>query len=339
MDFREHVPLAPCTTLRVGGPARWFAEAETERDIQEALRFVRENQLRLFVLGGGSNLLASDAGFDGLVLRVALRGVQRNGETLRAAAGEDWDGLVQNAVESGLAGIECLSGIPGTVGGTPVQNVGAYGQEVSTTIAEVEAVDVATGQRVVFANCECGFGYRRSRFNREDAGRYILTSVNYRLPEGAPPQLLYPELRTALQDFATPSLQQVRDAVRELRRGKGMLLVEGDVDCRSAGSFFKNPMVSKETADALEAAVGGPMPRFADVSGDVKLSAAWLIERAGFAKGFALGNAGISSRHTLALVNKGGATSADLLALRDLIASTVKERFGIELQQEPVLLA
>jgi UDP-N-acetylmuramate dehydrogenase len=339
MEFLEHVPLAPYTTLGIGGPARWFAEAETDQDVLEALRYSREHNLPVFVLGGGSNLLVADAGFHGLVLRIALRGVERSGDVLRAAAGADWDSLVQRAVQDGLAGIECLSGIPGTVGGTPVQNVGAYGQEVATTIVEVNAVDAATGKLVTIAGCDCGLGYRRSRFNREDQGRYIVTAVSYKLQPDGSPLVVYPELQRALAGMASPTLAHVRDAVCQLRRSKGMLLVEGDPDCRSAGSFFKNPVVPAGQAESLTAQLGEQLPRFADASGGVKLSAAWLISRAGFDKGFTLGNAAISSKHTLALVNRGGATAGDMVALRDLIAGEVLRQFGIQLQQEPVLLA
>jgi len=336
VEFREHVPLAPYTTLRVGGPARWFAEAASEEDILEALRFARDKSLPLFVLGGGSNLLVADAGFDGLVLRIALRGVERDGDTLHAAAGEDWDALVLRSLKEGLAGIECLSGIPGTVGGTPVQNVGAYGQEVSSTVVEVAAIEIATGQRGTFPGAECGFTYRTSRFNLQDAGRYILTRVSYKLKPDTEGQVSYPEVQRTLAEIAKPTLADVREAVLQLRRGKGMVLVEGDPDSRSAGSFFKNPIVTEQQAEAIAAEVDASMPRFAGPSGGIKLSAAWLIEHAGFCKGMALGNAAISSKHTLALVNRGSATSAEILQLRDRIAGAVQTKFGITLQQEPV---
>jgi UDP-N-acetylmuramate dehydrogenase len=337
MEFRENVLLAGYTTLGVGGPARWFAEAKDERDVQEALRFARDGQLRVFVLGGGSNVLARDEGFDGLVLRIAIRGVERNGSTLVAGAGENWDGLVQFAVDENLAGIECLSGIPGTVGGTPVQNVGAYGQEVSSTLEQVTAIEISTGQRVSFRAHDCGFAYRSSRFNSEDAGQYIITEVSYKLRPGGAPEVLHAELKHMLAGTEHPGLLQVREAVLELRRRKGMVLEEANPELQSAGSFFKNPIVSVLIADAVETKAGAGMPRFADANG-VKLSAAWLIARAGFVRGFALGGAGISTRHTLALVNRGNATAAELRALRDLIAGEVKRQFGVELQQEPVEL-
>jgi UDP-N-acetylmuramate dehydrogenase len=337
MNFRENVPLSTCTTLGVGGPARWFADATSELEIRQALTFAKEKKLRVFILGGGSNVLARDQGFDGVVLHIALRGVERDGIFLHASAGESWDALVQFAVDENLAGIECLSGIPGTVGATPVQNVGAYGQEVSATIDRVDAIAMETGERVSFAGDACGFAYRMSRFNLEDAGQYILTKVSYKLHPGGAPQLLHAELKHALLEVEKPTLRQVREAVLALRRRKGMVLIEGDPECRTAGSFFKNPIVSQAIADALEEKLGSGMPRFADPSG-VKLSAAWLIGRAGFVRGFALGGAAISTRHTLALVNRGNATAAELLALRDRIAGQVLRQFGIELQQEPVVL-
>jgi len=341
MQFHEQVPLAPYTTLGVGGPARWFAEAGSEDDVRQGLEFARERRLPVFVLGGGSNLLVADAGFSGLVLRVALRGVEQEGDVLHAAAGEDWDGLVARAVAANLAGLECLSGIPGTVGGTPVQNVGAYGQEVANTVADVRAIETSTGKPATFSSQECGFSYRRSRFNGPDAGKYILTNVSYKLRSGGSPELKYAELHRSMAEFTDPTLQQVRDTVRRIRQSKGMLLVQGDPDCHSAGSFFKNPVVDETVAARVagKAAETSPsMPRYPDGDGRIKLSAAWLIEQAGIAKGFTMGHAGISSRHTLALINRGGATTAEIIALRDYIRAKVETRFGVPLEQEPVSL-
>jgi UDP-N-acetylmuramate dehydrogenase len=341
MVFKEQVPLAAYTTLGVGGPARWFAEAASEEDIREALEFALQRGLQMFILGGGSNLLVQDAGYPGLVLRIVLRGIDHDGEMFHAAAGEDWDGFVAQAVAANFAGVECLSGIPGTIGGTPVQNVGAYGQDVAETVVEVRAMEAATQKLVVLSREECGFGYRRSRFNREDSGKFILTRVSYRLRNDGAPTLKYPELQRNLSGISSPTLTRVREAVRAIRHSKGMLLVPGDPDCRSAGSFFKNPVVDEQTAQniAVKAGSGGVMmPRFPESAGRVKLSAAWLIEQAGFAKGYNQGRAGISSKHTLALVNRGGATAADLICLRNYIAAAVELRFGVMLEQEPVLL-
>ncbi len=346
MIVREQVPLAPLTTLGVGGPARYFVEADNEVDAREALRLAASRGLPMFVLGGGSNLVVADAGFDGLVLKIALRGVEALAEgaetVFRAAAGEDWDALVARSVEAECAGIECLSGIPGTVGGTPVQNVGAYGQEVAETVREVEALDRQSLQVTTFRNEECGFGYRCSRFNSTDRDRYIILRVTFGLRKGGAPTVRYAEVQNKFADGpARPSLLQVRDAVREIRRRKSMLLVPGDDDARSAGSFFKNPVVAMREFEVLESRLhsrGLEMPSYPAGEGMRKLSAAWLVEHAGFAKGHALGAAAISRRHALAIVNRGGATAAEIVALKDEIQARVMSEFGIPLQPEPVFL-
>ena len=346
MQMMENRLLAPFTTFGIGGPARWFVEAASEDEIAEAAAWAGERGVELFVLGGGSNLLVSDAGFDGLVLKVGLKGMELRGELFCAGAGEDWDSFVQQCVEVGYAGLECLAGIPGTVGGTPVQNVGAYGQEVASAIERVRAFDLATHTYQEFAAEECGFGYRRSRFNSADRGRFIVTRVDYRLTDGGAPTLRYADLQKALEEgreegqqpSAAPSLAEVAAAVRRVRQSKGMLLVEGDPDCRSAGSFFKNPVVSEEQMQQISQASPKAPPRFPAGPGQVKLPAAWLIEQAGFSKGFALGAAGISSRHTLALINRGGATAEEICALASRIADAVEARFGIRLEMEPVMV-
>ena len=353
MLVEENKPLAPFTTFGIGGPARWFVEAASEDDVMEAAAWARERGLALFVLGGGSNLLVSDDGFLGLVLRVGLRGVaadavERAGQKIYSvAAGEDWDGFVERAVRDRCAGMECLAGIPGTAGGTPVQNVGAYGQEVASVIERVRAFDREEHAYVEFSAAECGFAYRRSRFNTEDRGRYIVTRVDYRLTPGGAPTLRYADLQRALAESgtagATPSLAEVAVAVRRVRLSKGMLLVEGDPDCRSAGSFFKNPVVSEDEVRRVAECCAKEPPRFPAGVGpgnlaQVKLPAAWLIEQAGFTKGYALGAAGVSSRHTLALINRGGATAREILELAGQIAAAVEVRFGIELEMEPVMV-
>jgi UDP-N-acetylmuramate dehydrogenase len=343
--IEENKPLAPFTTLGIGGAARWFVEATRENEVAEAAAWARSRSLELFVLGGGSNLVVSDHGFNGLVLRVGLRAItfDRTERIWRLAAGEDWDGFVQRSVDENCAGIECLAGIPGTVGGTPVQNVGAYGQEVASTIDQVRAFDLRDQAWVEFTAAECGFAYRRSRFNTVDRGRYVVTRVDYRLTPGGAPTLRYADVQRALGTKAEPSLAEVAEAVRRIRQSKGMLLVEGDPDCRSVGSFFKNPVVKKEQAERIGEMCGEELPRFSAGSGTgdkemVKIPAAWLIERAGFAKGYALGPAGISSRHTLALINRGGGTAQEILALAEAIKTAVQARFGIELEREPVLV-
>jgi UDP-N-acetylmuramate dehydrogenase len=347
MQFLEEVPLAPYTTFQIGGPARWFAEALSEDDIAAGIAFATERKLPLFILGGGSNLLVSDSGFSGLVLRIALRGIrsteERGRSIISAAAGEDWDGLVAYAVAAGLAGVECLSGIPGTVGGTPVQNVGAYGQEVSQTIVTVRAFDRKTLQFVDLAASDCGFSYRRSIFNSSQRDRYVVSRVHYALHKDAPASFVYADVARyfAARDVTAPTLVEVREAVRSIRAQKGMLLMTGDADCRSAGSFFKNPVVPASVVDSLAQDLGvdkQSIPAYPAPQGEVKLSAAWLIERAGFAKGYALGKAGISSRHTLALINRGGASASEVTALRDQVIAAVASRFAVRLEPEPVWL-
>jgi UDP-N-acetylmuramate dehydrogenase len=352
--MQENVSLAPLTTLRIGGPARFLAHIDTEAALLEAVAFARSRNLPLFVLGGGSNLLVADTGFDGLVLHIALTGppsittpIVTTPTTIdyTVPAGNDWNAFVLSVCEQGIAGIECLAGIPGLVGGTPVQNVGAYGQEVADTITHVRALDLQSPEAPAFVTltaADCAFSYRRSRFNSTDRGRYIVTTVTFRLSPTAAPNLTYADLQ---KHFATtptpPTALDVYHAVREIRSRKGMLLVEGDPDCRSAGSFFKNPIVPTERLSTIATALSlepTAIPHWPASDGRIKLPAAWLLERAGFHKGFALGEAGISSRHTLALINRGSATHADIAALRDLIQQTIHDRFGIALEQEPVLL-
>ncbi len=257
----------------------------------------------------------------------------------RVAAGEEWDRFVQRSVDEKCAGVECLAGIPGTVGGTPVQNVGAYGQEVSSVIERVRAIDLQRGLGVELEAVECEFGYRRSRFNSEDRGRYIVTRVDYRLKRGGAPTMRYVDLQRAFAGDSQPSLADVAAAVRLIRQGKGMLLVEGDPNRHSAGSFFKNPVVTTEQFKEISSAAWNEPPRFpAGAEGMVKVPAAWLIEQAGFAKGYEMGAAGVSPRHTLALINRGGASAADILALAERIQDGVESLFGIRLEREPVLL-
>ena len=350
LEFLEFVSLAPYTTLQIGGPARFFCEVTSEAEVQEAVSFALHRGLPLFVLGGGSNLLVSDAGFDGLVMRVGVPVAERERREadsilLEAGAGENWDDVVLYAVDRGYAGIECLAGIPGNVGGTPVQNVGAYGQEVAETIAQVRAYDLEARRFVDLGHAACRFGYRRSLFNTEARGRYIVTAVTYKLrPEGEP-ALRYADVTryfaAQIEAGEKPTLRQVYDAVRSIREQKGMLVGQGGADGRSAGSFFKNPVVSSALISqvAVGAGCGGDeVPRYAAGDGMVKLPAAWLVERAGFHKGFAMGRVAISSRHTLALVNLGGATAAELIGLRDAVVEGVENKFGVHLEQEPVQL-
>ncbi|MGA8088140.1 MAG: UDP-N-acetylmuramate dehydrogenase [Terracidiphilus sp.] len=348
MRIEENKQLAPLTTLGIGGSARWFVSAESEADIPEAAAWARDAGVPLFVLGGGSNLLVADAGFHGLVLHMALKGIRiqegvasSNERVYQVAAGEEWDHFVQRTVDDDCAGLECLAGIPGTVGGTPVQNVGAYGQEVSSVIDRVRAFDLHEHIFEEFSATDCAFAYRHSRFNTTERGRYAVTSVQYCLKEHGHATLKYIDLQRAFATNSMPTLREVAEAVRGIRRSKGMLIDDGDSDCHSAGSFFKNPIVSAERVGEVTSAAGVEPPHFPAGPGNdgcVKLPAAWLIENAGFTKGYALGSAGISSKHTLALVNRGGATAAEMLLLADKIRDAVEGKFGIQLQMEPVML-
>ena len=345
MIVREQVPLAPLTTLGVGGPARYFVEATTEADVREALGFALDRDLPLFILGGGSNVVVSDSGFLGLALKISLRGIESHNHgkfrLYRVAAGEDWDGFVARAVEEGCAGIECLSGIPGTVGGTPVQNVGAYGQEVAETIVEVKTINRYTLQSRPFNPMECAFGYRTSWFNSSGPQRHVILGVEFLLRRDGTPTLRYADLQKVFGGEAKPSLRQVREAVLAIRRSKSMVIDAGDENSRSAGSFFKNPVLAPNEYQELGERMrsrGLVMPSYPAGHGWRKLSAAWLVEQAGFHKGYARGAVGISTRHSLAIVNRGGATAAAVVALKDEIQSRVLAEFGIELAPEPVFL-
>ena len=348
-----NVPCAQFTTLKIGGPARFFVRAGTEDEVRKAFDFAGERDLPVFILGGGSNVLIADAGFDGLVLQIAIGSSEfrvssselgmdlnsepgiRNSELVTAGAGEDWDTFVEHCVADDLAGIECLSGIPGFVGGTPVQNVGAYGQEVSETIVSVRCFDRHAKEIVTLANADCGFSYRRSIFNSSERDRFVVLSVTFALVKGGMPKVSYKDL---LEQFGErqPSLREVRDTVLRIRRSKSMVIDEGDPNSQSAGSFFKNPIISRGYLGELRSKYERiPFFEFGEA---VKIPAAWLIENAGFQKGFALGNAGISSNHTLAIINRGGASAAEILLLKAEIQQAVEAKFGISLRPEPVFV-
>lgn len=340
---REHVPLQPFSTLGVGGAARWFVTAERIDDVIAAHAWCQDRRVPMFVLGGGSNLVIADTGIDGLVLHIALRGVnisERSGETIIAAgAGEPWDGLVQTAVARGLAGVECLSGIPGTVGGTPIQNVGAYGQDVSETIELVNVYDTLQKRPHALASRECGFSYRMSRFKGGDAGRFVVCGVTFRLRPG-PPTSSYADVTAHLKrlNLTSPTLSDVRAAVLDIRRRKGMVVDAADPDTRSVGSFFMNPVVREDTRERIRSMTGSDVPGFAVEGSRVKIPAAWLIERAGFNKGYGEGAVGISTKHPLAIVNRGGASARDIVRFAATIKRRVGERFGVWLRPEPVFV-
>ena len=347
LAVRRDVALAPYTTFELGGAAQFFCEAHNEDELREALDFARARSLPVAVLGGGSNLVVSDSGFSGLIVRLALRSIAAHAgndrTTLVVAAGEPWDALVARTVADDLAGLECLAGIPGLAGATPIQNVGAYGQEVGETITKVRSLDRATGEVRERSAAECRFRYRSSIFKDEALDREIVTAVTFALTPGGAPSVRYPELAKALHDAsAGASLAAVRDTVLRLRRSKSMVLDPADDNRRSAGSFFTNPIVSDVQADDVAAraralGIDAPMPRFPS-EGQAKLAAGWLIERAGFTKGTRRGPVGLSSRHALALVHHGGGTTAALLDFAREIVAGVEARFGVRLHPEPVFL-
>lgn len=337
MQIQENVSLAPLTTIRIGGPARFFFRATTVDEIREAKRWARERDIPLFVLGGGSNLLIADEGFPGLVVHVDLRGITLASEgeyaMVRVAAGEPWDAFVAYAVDRGWAGIECLSGIPGSTGATPIQNVGAYGQDVSETIARVEVLDRTTGLVTTFTNRDCRFGYRSSLFKNLEPNRYIVLGVTFRLRRGGDAAIRYPELQKYVDErgIAADDLRSVREAVIAIRKRKGMVLDPRDPDTRSDGSFFMNPIL---TASQFAEFPHPEAPHFPS-GDDIKLSAAWLIEHAGFHKGYIHGNVGLSTKHTLAVINRGAGTAREVIELVQMIQAAVRQKFGVALHPEP----
>ena len=339
----ENVPLAPRCTMGVGGPARFFVEAADETAVLAALRWAQEGGVDLHVLGGGSNLVVADAGVDGLVVKIALRGVSSreagDGVEVTAAAGEPWDALVAHVVERGWAGLECLSGIPGLVGATPIQNVGAYGQEVSQTVTAVRVLDRRTGETVTRVRDDCAFGYRTSRFKSGEPDRFIVLSVTYRLLSGGAPAVRYADVESDLarRGIARPSLADVRSSVLAIRRSKSMVLDPHDPNRRSCGSFFLNPVVDQSSFERVSLAAGDPsMPCWREGDERVKLSAAWLIEHAGFRRGDGPGPVALSTRHSLAIVCREGARAADVTAFAREIRARVEARFSIRLVPEPV---
>lgn len=337
VSCRRDVPLATLTTLEVGGPARFVADDLTPEDAITLVTAADDAGVLVLPLGGGSNVLAADAGFPGVVVRLAggpWSATQMGDQVeLVVPAGTSWDTLVAQTVAEGWAGLECLSGIPGCVGAAPIQNIGAYGQEAADTLVAVEVWDRHRRERCWIPAAACGFGYRQSRFKSADAGRFLVLAVRLRLTIGGPPTLRYAELAQHLAG-TTPGLAQVREAVLAIRRRKSMVYDPTDENHRSAGSFFLNPVVPAAVADVLSAA-DPSMPRW-PAEGGIKLSAAWLIEHAGLSRGHGVGRVGLSTRHTLALVNRGGATAGEVWALADEVCQKVRASFGIGLEPEPV---
>ncbi len=335
--------LAGLTTLGVGGPARWYARAESVHEVREADAWAREQGMPLTVLGGGSNVLIADEGFAGLVMRVCSLGISHSSDgadvLVKAAAGESWDDVVAWAVAHELAGIECLSGIPGTVGGTPIQNVGAYGQEVSRAIESVVVFDRTTRTTMPLAPEACEFGYRTSRFKTRDVGRFVICEVTFRLRRGVP-TISYPDLIRYFGErgMRMPTLADVRNAVLTVRRSKGMVIDVTDVDTRSVGSFFTNPVVAEDAVDEIERQVHQRPPAYAAGPGLMKVPAAWLLEHAGFRRGYGKGSVGLSSKHPLAIINRGGASARAIVGFAAAIKRSVADKFGVSLVPEAAFI-
>ncbi len=343
-ELKPGVPLAPLTTLGVGGPATWYGEVETPERLRAVLAFARDEGLPVQLLGGGSNVLIADSGLDSVVVRLLDKSLSFVGAgdcvDVICGAGVTWVDLVDEVVSRGLAGIECLAGIPGLAGAAPMQNIGAYGQEVADVLRSVDVVDLRTGQASTIDAADCGFGYRKSYFKGAWAGHYAVTRIRLSLIPNGPPALRYAELARAADGEAT--LAGVAATVVALRRRKAMVLDPAVADSRSAGSFFTNPILSEEAAEAVAdaalRAVGRAVPSWPAGEGRRKLAAAWLIEQSGTEKGERSGGAAISSRHALALCNAGGATAADVVALASRVRGRVRDAFGVTLEPEPRFL-
>lgn len=347
----ENVPLAPYTTLGVGGPARFFVEVKNEDRILDATGFARARSCPYFILGSGSNIVVSDTGFPGVVIKMDIPGIKVQGKIndarISVGAGVAWDIFVQYCVTENLAGVECLSGIPGTVGGAPVQNIGAYGEEAGDVILRVRVLDRLSHSITELDNADCQFTYRSSIFNSTHKDRYVILNVEFALRSDGRSRVQYKDLQKHFaRSSQLPKISEVRQAVLQIRESKGMILNDSDPDSKSVGSFFKNPVLDLETIAGVESVArergilgaSETIPRFTTPEGHEKLAAAWFIERAGFHKGFALGRAGISGKHALAIINKGGATARDILDLMYKIQERVLELVGIELEPEPVFV-
>lgn len=346
----ENMPLAQFTTLGIGGAAKYFIEVTSSEMLNAAVAWGQQQHLPMFILGGGSNVVIADEGFAGLAIRLGIGGIEPHIEKhkaiIKTGAGVEWDSFVAFCVDNQWAGVECLSGIPGKVGATPIQNVGAYGQEVSETIIQVEAFDTKSRNLIEIKASECQFAYRASRFKLQDRNRFIVTNVTYQLAINGKPSIRYNELQKyfAEEIISTVSLAEVREAVIAIRRRKAMVLDADDRDSRSAGSFFVNPIIPgaefeqvKQRASQYVSDIA-TMPAFAATNNYIKLSAAWLIEHAGIGRGYIHGNVGTSTKHSLAIINRGGGTAGEILELCKKIQVQVMEVFGVTLQPEPVFI-
>ncbi len=340
--IQKNIPLAQFTTIQLGGNASEYISCTSTQDIVDALEYAKQHDLRVHILGGGSNTIFSDTGFTGLIIHIQTTGIseQQDGNSVLVTvqAGEAWDTVVQYAIKHNLAGIECLSGIPGSCGGTPFQNVGAYGQEVAETITTVFAIERTTGKSVEFSNADCRFGYRTSRFKTTDNNNYIITSVVFRLMKNGAPAMKYAELAAFVKTMAgQASLSTVREAVLVLRKKKSMVVDINDPNSISCGSFFTNPIILKTDFENNKTLKNSDIPVFPAGNDTVKLSAGWLIEHSGFQKGQRAGNVGISQNHSLALINHGG-TTQELLAFAKEMQKKVLQEFRIKLEMEPIVV-
>jgi UDP-N-acetylmuramate dehydrogenase len=345
---QRNIPLAPFTTMQLGGPAKLFVKCESEDEITSALRYANAKSIPVHVLGSGSNTIFADQGYQGLVIKVANKGIvfkkQKGSTVISGNAGENWDNLVRQCVNRGLAGFECLSGVPGSVGAAPVQNIGAYGQEVSQLITQVTVINRKTLDKQTFTRAECQFGYRVSRFKDRDAGKYIISGVVFKTKECQRPTMSYPDIIQELGgeskvrslDCSATSLKKIRQAVLSIRKRKSMLIDKKNDNFRSCGSFFINPIISKPELTKLQSKEDSQIPSF-QANSHIKIPAAWLIEKAGFPKGFRYKGVGISPHHNLAIVNYTGTTD-EVINLAQKIQKAVKQKFDIELTIEPVFI-
>ncbi|MBI2013296.1 MAG: UDP-N-acetylmuramate dehydrogenase [Candidatus Colwellbacteria bacterium] len=349
MKIKESVTLAPLTTLNVGGPARYFVEAKTISDIEEAIKFAKDKNLPVFILSGGSNILVSDDGFDGLVILNRIAGfkseIRGDKVILTIGAGENWDATVAKSVENNWAGLELMSGIPGSVGAAPVQNIGAYGAEVSSVIKKVKAFDLKTNKVVEFSKVDCEFSYRKSIFNSEEKGRYVILELMLELMPALIQEqknLNYHDLQEYFKNKPNPTLKEIRQAVIEIRAGKGYVIMPGYKSYKTAGSFFKNPVVSQKEFEGIKNIIGENDSKWFwpqnPPAGGVKVAAAKLMEKAGFGKGHKEGNVGISPKHSLSLINLGRGTAKDLVNLAGKIIKGVYNKFHIRLETEVILI-
>ena len=339
---KEDHPLASLTTFNLGGSAKYYVSVRSQAAFLEALNFAKSRGIPIFILGGGSNILISDNGFDGLVIRNRIKGVTSRAEGyysyVHVGSGEDWQEFVDWCVSEKLQGVECLAGIPGTVGASPVQNVGAYGQEVSETICEIRALEVDTGKPILFSNEDCGFGYRTSIFNSTSDAKYFITGVTFKLKRNGKPSIVHQDLANHLKDACNFTIRHVRDSIIDIRGSKGLLVRKGHERFRCAGSFFKNPILlaerSREIEEGLQKVGARAYRSWPMGMGEIKISAAALVQSAGFRQGYRKGNVGLSPKHTLVIIAYQRATAQEVIEFAEEIQGKVKEKFDILLRPE-----